>query len=82
MFRNILPGLSNSECRSTSRGQQTSMDELEVSTIMGIGGFVVGLLFGALTHRTNFCTMPSQSLAAGHRNLDRGRACAAICRTD
>ncbi len=33
------------------------MDELSVTTILGIGGFVIGLVFGATVQRTNFCTM-------------------------
>ena len=50
------------------------MEELEVSTIMGIGGFVVGLLFGALTHRTNFCTMGSVNDAVSFGDFRRARA--------
>ena len=33
------------------------MDRLETTTIVGIGGFAVGLVFGAVVQRTNFCTM-------------------------
>jgi len=33
------------------------MDELSVATIVGLGGFAVGLVFGAAVQRTNFCTM-------------------------
>ena len=33
------------------------MSALETSTIVGIGGFVTGLVFGAVAQRTNFCTM-------------------------
>lgn len=33
------------------------MAELATTTIVGIGGFVVGLVFGATVQRTNFCTM-------------------------
>ncbi len=33
------------------------MSELATSTIVGIGGFVVGLIFGAVVQRTNFCAM-------------------------
>lgn len=50
------------------------MEELEVSTIMGIGGFVVGLLFGALTYRTNFCTMGSISDAVSFGDFRRARS--------
>lgn len=33
------------------------MTELATSTIAGIGGFAVGLVFGAVAQYTNFCTM-------------------------
>jgi uncharacterized membrane protein YedE/YeeE len=33
------------------------MTELATSTIAGIGGFAVGLVFGAAAQHTNFCTM-------------------------
>jgi uncharacterized membrane protein YedE/YeeE len=33
------------------------MDELSAATIVGLGGFAVGLVFGAAVQRTNFCTM-------------------------
>ena len=33
------------------------MGELSVTTIVGLGGFAVGLVFGAVVQRTNFCTM-------------------------
>ena len=33
------------------------MGELAVTTIVGLGGFAVGLVFGATAQRTNFCTM-------------------------
>jgi hypothetical protein len=33
------------------------MSELATTTIVGIGGFVTGLVFGAAAQRTNFCTM-------------------------
>jgi uncharacterized membrane protein YedE/YeeE len=33
------------------------MSELATTTIVGIGGFVTGLVFGAVAQRTNFCTM-------------------------
>ncbi len=50
------------------------MDDLQISTVMGIGGFVVGLLFGILTHRTNFCTMGSISDAVSFGDFRRMRA--------
>jgi uncharacterized membrane protein YedE/YeeE len=37
------------------------MPELSVTTIVGLGGFVIGLVFGAVVQRTNFCTMGSIS---------------------
>jgi hypothetical protein len=33
------------------------MDELSVTTTVGLGGFAIGLVFGAVVQRTNFCTM-------------------------
>lgn len=33
------------------------MSELSPTTVVGIGGFFVGLVFGAIAQRTNFCTM-------------------------
>ena len=33
------------------------MTELAVTTVVGLGGFAVGLVFGATVQRTNFCTM-------------------------
>ena len=33
------------------------MSELATTSIVGIGGFVTGLVFGAVAQRTNFCTM-------------------------
>lgn len=33
------------------------MTELATTTIVGIGGFVTGLVFGAVVQHTNFCTM-------------------------
>ncbi|MGO9007633.1 MAG: YeeE/YedE family protein [Beijerinckiaceae bacterium] len=37
------------------------MGELSPTTIVGIGGLVIGLVFGATVQRTNFCTMGSIS---------------------
>jgi len=33
------------------------MNELTTSTIVGIGGLAVGLVFGAIVQKTNFCTL-------------------------
>ncbi len=37
------------------------MSELTPTMIVGIGGLVIGLIFGAVVQRTNFCTMGSIS---------------------
>lgn len=37
------------------------MPELAVTTIVGTGGFLIGLVFGAAAQRTNFCTMGAVS---------------------
>jgi uncharacterized membrane protein YedE/YeeE len=37
------------------------MNELTPTLIVGIGGLVIGLVFGAVVQRTNFCTMGSIS---------------------
>ena len=37
------------------------MDGLSVTTIVGLGGFAVGLVFGGVVQATNFCTMGSIS---------------------
>jgi uncharacterized protein len=34
-----------------------AVSELPATTIAGIGGFAIGLIFGATAQRTNFCTM-------------------------
>ena len=33
------------------------MEEMEIGAVVGIAGFVLGGVFGATAHRTNFCTM-------------------------
>ena len=33
------------------------MSDLATTTIVGVGGFITGLVFGATVQRTNFCTM-------------------------
>lgn len=50
------------------------MEDLEISTLMGIFGFVAGLAFGALTHRTNFCSMGSISDIVSFGDFRRLRA--------
>jgi uncharacterized membrane protein YedE/YeeE len=50
------------------------MGDMEISTLMGLCGLIVGILFGALTHRTNFCTMGSISDAISFGDFRRARA--------
>lgn len=33
------------------------MSELGTTTIVSVGGFIIGVVFGAVVQRTNFCTM-------------------------
>jgi uncharacterized membrane protein YedE/YeeE len=49
------------ECRCRHWELKFRMGELETTTIVGIGGFAVGLVFGAVVERTNFCTMGAMS---------------------
>jgi uncharacterized membrane protein YedE/YeeE len=37
------------------------MSGLSTTTIVGVGGFIIGVVFGAVVQRTNFCTMGSIS---------------------
>ena len=37
------------------------MGNLPVGMVVGVGGFVIGLVFGAVAQRTNFCTMGAVS---------------------
>lgn len=50
------------------------MEELSVTTVAGIAGLVIGLAFGALTHRTNFCTMGAVADAMSFGDYKRARA--------
>ena len=50
------------------------MEDMEVSTVMGLAGLVIGFAFGVLTHRTNFCTMGSIADAISFGDLRRARA--------
>ena len=50
------------------------MEEMEITTIMGIGGLIVGFLFGVLTHRTNFCTMGAVADVVSFGDWKRARA--------
>ncbi|WP_371814028.1 YeeE/YedE family protein [Magnetospirillum sp. LM-5] len=38
-----------------------TVSELPISTIVGLGAFVTGLIFGAVANRTHFCTMGALS---------------------
>jgi len=37
------------------------MEEMPVTTVVGIAGFLAGVVFGAVANKTNFCTMGSLS---------------------
>jgi len=37
------------------------MEGLAVTTVVGIGGLIIGLVFGATAQLTNFCTMGAVS---------------------
>lgn len=50
------------------------MEEMEVGTVVAIAGFVLGGLFGATAHRTNFCTMGAISDMVFMGNWNRMRA--------
>ena len=50
------------------------MSELSITTLSGIAGLVIGILFGALTHRTNFCTMGAVADVVSFGDYRRARA--------
>ena len=50
------------------------MSGLSPTLIVGIGGLVIGLVFGAVVQRTNFCTMGSISDLMLMGNWNRFRA--------
>ncbi|MEO5336764.1 MAG: YeeE/YedE family protein [Magnetospirillum sp. WYHS-4] len=50
------------------------MEELSAKTIVVLGGFAAGILFGAVANRTNFCTMGSISDMVFMGDLGRFRA--------
>ncbi|HHN68291.1 MAG TPA: YeeE/YedE family protein, partial [Thermopetrobacter sp.] len=50
------------------------MEELSVSTLMGIVGLVIGLGLGAVIHRTNFCAMGAVSDIISFGDWKRMRA--------
>lgn len=50
------------------------MGEVSITTMAGFVGLAIGLLFGALTHRTNFCTMGAIADAVSFEDYGRARA--------
>ncbi len=50
------------------------MEEMPVTTIVGIAGFIAGIIFGATSNRTNFCTMGALSDIVFMGNYNRFRA--------
>ena len=50
------------------------MDDMPVSTLMGITGFIIGIAFGWVTHRTNFCAMGAVSDIVSFGDWKRMRA--------
>ncbi len=50
------------------------MDEMSITTLAGFTGLAIGLLFGAVTHRTNFCTMGAVADAVSFSDYGRARA--------
>ena len=52
----------------------SAMAELSVTTLAGLIGLVIGLLFGGITHRTNFCTMGAVADVVSFSDYGRARA--------
>jgi uncharacterized membrane protein YedE/YeeE len=50
------------------------MEDMEIGTVVAIAGFVLGGIFGATAHRTNFCTMGAISDVVFMGNWNRFRA--------
>ena len=50
------------------------MSELSITTLSGIAGLIIGLLFGAITHRTNFCTMGAVADVVSFGDYKRARS--------
>lgn len=50
------------------------MEEMQVTTIVGIAGFIAGIVFGATTNKTNFCTMGALSDIVFMEDYSRFRA--------
>ena len=49
-------------------------EDLPITTIMGFAGLIIGIAFGAVTHRTNFCAMGAVSDIVSFSDWKRMRA--------
>ncbi len=50
------------------------MAEMSITTMAGFVGLAIGLLFGVVTHRTNFCTMGAVADVVSFSDYGRARA--------
>ncbi len=50
------------------------MEDMAITTIMGFAGLIIGMAFGAVTHRTNFCAMGAVSDIVSFGDWKRMRA--------
>lgn len=50
------------------------VEELPVTTIVGWAGFIIGILFGAISQRSNFCIMGSVADAVSFGSFTRARS--------
>ncbi len=50
------------------------MGEMSITTVAGFVGLGIGLLFGALTHRTNFCTLGAVADVVSFGDYGRARS--------
>jgi uncharacterized membrane protein YedE/YeeE len=50
------------------------IEDMSISTLMGIAGLILGTAFGALTHRTNFCAMGAVADIVSFGDYGRFRA--------
>ncbi len=49
------------------------MEEIPVTTVVGLAGFIAGIIFGATASKTNFCTMGALSDIVFMKNYSRLR---------
>jgi uncharacterized membrane protein YedE/YeeE len=49
--------LDDPQAIQPNRERRAQMSDIPVTTVIGIGGLTIGLVFGAVVQRTNFCTM-------------------------